>query len=214
MKIKNKYGYVRVSSKTQESNSSIESQKQQLIQNGIEEENIFVEIGSGANEIKNRSVFQTLINQKLKENDLLMVTKIDRCSRNTLEFLKLQDILFKKNITFVALDLPTSVDLATNKLMATTLSAMAEFENNRRKERQKQGIRAAQKKGKYQGRKTVINKALIQKVKHLKETKNLSVTDISKLTGVSSPTIYKVLKEHLGYVSNRLVKLEEIDESK
>ena len=214
MEIKNKYGYVRVSSKTQESNSSIESQKQQLIQNGIEEENIFVEVGSGANEIKNRSVFQKLINQKLKENDLLMVTKIDRCSRNTLEFLKLQDILFKKNITFVALDLPTSVDLATNKLMATTLSAMAEFENNRRKERQKQGIRAAQKKGKYQGRKTVINKALIQKVKHLKETKNLSVTDISKLTGVSSPTIYKVLKEHLGYVSNRLVKLEEIDESK
>ena len=34
--IKNKYGYVRVSSKTQESNSSIESQKQQLIQ--IEEQ--------------------------------------------------------------------------------------------------------------------------------------------------------------------------------
>lgn len=214
MEIKNKYGYVRVSSKTQKSNSSIESQKQQLIQNGIEEENIFVEVGSGANEIKNRSVFQKLINQKLKENDLLMVTKIDRCSRNTLEFLKLQDILFKKNITFVALDLPTSVDLATNKLMATTLSAMAEFENNRRKERQKQGIRAAQKKGKYQGRKTVINKALIQKVKHLKETKNLSVVDISKLTGVSCPTVYKVLKEHLGYVSNRLVKQEETNEAK
>jgi DNA invertase Pin-like site-specific DNA recombinase len=214
MEINNNYGYVRVSSKSQESNSSIESQKQQLIQNGIEEENIFVEVGSGANEIKNRSVFQKLINQKLKEKDLLMVTKIDRCSRNTLEFLKLQDILFKKNITFVALDLPTSVDLATNKLMATTLSAMAEFENNRRKERQKQGIRAAQKKGKYQGRKTVINKTLIQKVKHLKESKNLSVTDISKLTGVSCPTIYKVLKEHLGYVPNRLVKLEERNEAK
>ena len=45
--------------------------------------------------------------------------------------------------------------------MATTLSVMAEFENNRRKERQKQGIRAAQKKGKYQGRKTVINKTLL-----------------------------------------------------
>jgi DNA invertase Pin-like site-specific DNA recombinase len=214
MEINNKYGYVRISSKSQESNSSIESQKQQLIQNGIEEENIFVEVGSGANEIKNRSVFQKLINQKLKENDLLMVTKIDRCSRNTLEFLKLQDILFKKNITFVALDLPTSVDLATNKLMATTLSAMAEFENNRRKERQKEGIRAAQKKGKYQGRKTVINKTLIQKVKHLKESKNLSVTDISKLTGVSCPTIYKVLKEHLGYVSNQLVKATERKEQK
>jgi DNA invertase Pin-like site-specific DNA recombinase len=214
MEINNKYGYVRISSKSQESNSSIEYQKQQLTQNGIEEENIFVEVGSAANEIKNRSVFQKLINQKLKENDLLMVTKIDRCSRNTLEFLKLQDILFKKNITFVALDLPTSVDLATNKLMATTLSAMAEFENNRRKERQKQGIRAAQKKGKYQGRKTVINKTLIQKVKYLKESKNLSVTDISKLTEVSCPTVYKVLKEHLGYVSNRLIKLEETNEAK
>ena len=214
MEINNKYGYVRVSSKSQELNSSIESQKQQLIQNGIEEQNIFVEVGSGATEIKNRSVFQKLINQKLKENDLLMVTKIDRCSRNTLEFLKLQDILFKKNITFVALDLPTSVDLATNKLMATTLSAMAKFENNRRKDRQKQGIRAAQKKGKYQGRKTVINKTLIQKVQYLKERKNLSVTDISKLTGVSSPTVYKVLKGHLGYVSNRLVKLEEIKDAK
>lgn len=71
-----------------------------MIKNRIEEENIFVEIESGANEIKNRSVFQ-----KLKENDLLIVTKIDRCSWNTLEFLKLQEILFKNNITFVALDL-------------------------------------------------------------------------------------------------------------
>ena len=57
MKINNKYGYARVSSRTQESNSSIQSQKQQLIQNGIEEENIFVEVGSGANEIKNSSIF-------------------------------------------------------------------------------------------------------------------------------------------------------------
>ena len=65
MEINNKYGYVRISSKSQESNSSIESQKQQLIQNGIEGENIFVEVGSGANEIKNRPVFQKLLNQKL-----------------------------------------------------------------------------------------------------------------------------------------------------
>jgi DNA invertase Pin-like site-specific DNA recombinase len=91
MKINNKDGYAYVSSTSQESNSCIKSQKQQLIKNEIEEENIFVEVGSGANEIKNRSVFQ-----KLKENHLLMVTKIDRCNRNTMEFLKLQDILKKK----------------------------------------------------------------------------------------------------------------------
>jgi DNA invertase Pin-like site-specific DNA recombinase len=214
MKINIKYGYVRVSSKSQESNSSIEFQKQQLIQNGIQAENIRVEVGSAANEIKNRPVFQKLMEEELQANDLLMVTKIDRCSRNTLEFLKLQDILFKKNITFVALDLPNSIDLATNKLIATTLSGIAEFENTRRKDRQKQGIRAAQNQGKYKGRKTVINKTLIHKVKDLKENSNLSVTEIARLIGISRPTIYKVLKNELGYVSNRLVKQEEKNDSK
>ena len=214
MEINKKYGYVRVSSKSQESNSSIESQKEQLIQNGIRAKDIRVEVGSGANEIKNRPVFQKLMKKELKPNDLLMVTKIDRCSRNTLEFLKLQDILFKKNITFVALDLPTSIDLATNKLIATTLSGIAEFENNRRKERQKQGIRAAQKAGKYPGRKSIITKNLITKVKDLKENKNLSVSEIAKVIGISRPTIYKVLKNELDYVSNRLVKPEQTYDAK
>jgi len=95
MQINKKYGYVRVSSKSQESNSSIKSQKDQLIQNGIEAENIRIEVGSGANEIKNRSVFQKLMEEELKPNDLLMVIKIDRCDRNIFEFLKLQNILFK-----------------------------------------------------------------------------------------------------------------------
>ena len=144
-----------------------------------------------------------------QEGDVLMVTKIDRCSRNTLEFLKLQDILFKRKIEFISLDLPHSDDPGINRLIATTLSSIAEFENNRRKKRQAQGIRAAQKEEKYQGRKTIINKTLIQKGQYLKERKNLYVTDISKLIGISTPTIYKVLKEHLGYVSNRLIKPEE-----
>nr|YP_003734647.1 putative serine recombinase [Kryptoperidinium foliaceum]ADI40432.1 putative serine recombinase [Kryptoperidinium foliaceum] len=200
------YGYTRVSSNSQENNSYLGEQKQQLIENGILEKNIFVEVGSAANEIKNHPIFQTLINQKLQEGDVLMVTKIERCSRNTLEFLKLQDILFKRKIEFISLDLPHSDDPGINRLIATTLSSIAEFEHNRRKNRQAAGIRAIQKEGKYRGRKTVINKALIQKVKYLKEQKNLSVTDSSKLTGVSTPTISKVLKEHLGYVSNRLVK--------
>jgi DNA invertase Pin-like site-specific DNA recombinase len=135
-----------------------------------------------------------------------MVTKIDRCSRNTLEFLKLQDILLKKNITFVSLDLPNSMDLVTNKLIATILSGIAEFENNRRKERQREGIQAAQKEGKHLGRKSVITKGLICKIEDLKERKGLSVTEIARVTKLSRTTIYKVLKNHLNYRSNRLVK--------
>ena len=46
MQINKKYGYIRVSSRSQESNSSIKYQKEQLIQNGIQPENIRIEVGS------------------------------------------------------------------------------------------------------------------------------------------------------------------------
>ena len=209
-----KYGYARVSSQSQQTNSSLESQKQELIQKGILESNIVIEVGSAANEIKNRPGFQNLIQNVLKEGDTLIVTKIDRCARNTLEFLKLQDILFKRKIQFISLDLPYSEDLNINKLISITLSSIAEFETNRRKERQMQGISEAKKAGKYRGRKTVIDDKLISEVKHLKQQKMLSVTQIVKITGRSRNTIYKVLKEHLGYVPNRLVQQEETNEPK
>ena len=209
-----KYGYARVSSQSQQTNSSLESQKQELIRNGILESNIIIEVGSAANEIKNRPKFQNLIQNILKEGDSLVVTKIDRCARNTLEFLKLQDILFKRKIQFISLDLPYSEDLNINKLISTTLSSIAEFENNRRKERQMQGISQAKKEGKYRGRKTVIDDKLISQVKHLKQQKMLSVTQIVKITGRSRNTIYKILKNHLGYVSNRIVQQEETKDVK
>ena len=202
-----RYGYARVSSKSQEDNSSLESQKEEFRKLGVPEKNIYTEVGSAADPIRERPVFQKLIDQELQENDLLLVTKIDRCSRNTLEFLKLQENLFQKSVRFISLDLPYSTDMAVNKLIATNLAAIATFENERRKERQRQGIAAAKKSGKYLGRKTVITKKLIAEVQDLKETKNLSITQIAKITGRGRTTIYKVLKEKLNYVPyNRLVK--------
>jgi DNA invertase Pin-like site-specific DNA recombinase len=202
-----RYAYARVSSKSQEENSSLETQKQEFIQRGVPKKNIRVEVGSAADPIRERPVFQKLIEEELQENDLLLVTKIDRCSRNTLDFLKLQEKLFKKSVTFIALDLPYSNDMAVNKLIATNLAAIATFENERRQERQRQGILAAKKAGKYAGRKTVITKKLIAEVQDLKEKKNLSITQIAKITGRGRNTIYKILKEELNYIPyNRLVK--------
>jgi DNA invertase Pin-like site-specific DNA recombinase len=205
-----RYAYARVSSKSQQDNSSLESQKQEFIKLGVPEKNIRIEIGSAVDIISERPIFYHLIDQELKENDLLLVTKIDRCSRNTLEFLKLQEKLFKKDVTFISLDLPYSNDVAVNKLIATNLAAIATFEHERRKERQRQGIDAAKKAGKYIGRKTVITPKLIAEVQHLKEVKNLSVTQIIKVTGRGRNTIYKILKEKLNYIPyNRLVKKGE-----
>ena len=213
-----RYAYARVSSKSQEDNSSLESQKQELLKQGVPEKNIRVEVGSAADSIRERPVFQKLIEEELQENDLLLVTKIDRCSRNTLEFLKLQEKLFQKQVTFISLDLPYSTDMAVNQLISTNLAAIATFENERRQERQRQGIKAAKKAGKYFGRKTVIDKKLISQVQDLKENKNLSITEISKITGRARNTIYKILKEELNYIPyNRLVKnvnQEETNEGK
>jgi DNA invertase Pin-like site-specific DNA recombinase len=148
-----------------------------------------------------------LIENEWKQNDLLLVNKIDRCSRNTLDFLKLQEKLFKKFVKFISFDLPYSNDLAVNNLIATNLAAIATFENERRKDRQLQGIKAAKAAGKYIGRKTVINKKLIDEVKYLKEIKNLSITQIAKITGRARNNIYKILKEKLNYIPySRLVK--------
>ena len=202
-----KYAYARVSSKSQQDNSSLESQKQEFLKLGVPEQNIRVEVGSAAENIKDRPIFYSLIDNKLTQNDVLFVTKIDRCSRNTLEFLKLQERLHKKGVTFISLDLPYSNDMAVNKLISTNLAAIATFENERRKERQHQGIQAAKKNGKYLGRKTVITKKLIAQVQDLKENKKLSITEIAKITGRGRNTIYKVLKEELNYIPyNRLVK--------
>ena len=202
-----RFAYARVSSKSQEENSSLKSQKQEFLRIGVPEKNIRVEVGSAADTISERPIFYNLIDNELKENDLLLVTKIDRCSRNTLEFLKLQEKLFKKGVTFISLDLPYSNDMAVNKLIATNLAAIATFENERRRERQKQGIQAAKKAGKYLGRKTVITPKLIAEVKHLKEEKKLSNVQIAKLTGRGKNTIYKILKQELNFIPyNRLIK--------
>ena len=94
--------------------------------------------------------------------------------------------------------------MAVTKLISTNRYY---FENERRKERQRQGIQAAKKNGKYLGRKTVITKKLIAQVQDLKENKNLSIIEIAKITGRGRNTIYKVLKEKLNYIPyNRLVK--------
>lgn len=65
---------------------------------------------------------------------MLLVTKIDLCSQNTLEFLKLQKKLFKKSVTFISLKLTYSTAMMVNKLIPTNLAVIATFENKYQKE--------------------------------------------------------------------------------
>jgi len=203
----NRYGYERISSKEQAINSFLESQKAELMKLGVLKKNIYLEIRSATDAIEKRPIFFKLINQILKEGDLLIVTKLDRCSRNTLSFLQLKNQLAEKGFAFWVLDLPRDYleNSPSNQLISTALAAIAEFETARRKERQRQGIEAAKEKKKYTGRKTVITKDLIKTVGKYKDL-GVSVTEIARITGKNRSTIYKVLKEELGYISNRLIK--------
>lgn len=52
------------------------------------------------------------------------------------------------------------------------------------------------------GRKTVITKKLINQVHDLKENQKMPITQIARITGKGRSTIYKILKQHLGYTSS------------
>ena len=72
-----RYAYARVSLKSQENNSSLESQNQEFLKLGVPGKNIRIEIGSATDPIRERPIFQKLIEEELQENDLLVVTKIN-----------------------------------------------------------------------------------------------------------------------------------------
>lgn len=83
-------GIVRVSPKSQETNFSLKCQNEQLLKHGVQ--------GSGSDSIQDRPALWQLVEEDLKANDLLLLTKIDTWSRNSLDFLKLQEKLSHKVI--------------------------------------------------------------------------------------------------------------------
>lgn len=150
-----------------------------------------------------------MIENQLKRSDCLIITKIDRCSRNALSFLQLKSQLSEKYVHFRVLELPEKYfkESLSDKLVSTALASIAEFETARRLERQLQGIEVSKKKNKYKGRKTVINKKLIDEDEKYYNLK-VPVIEIARITARNPSTIYKVLKEELDDIPNRLVKNE------
>ena len=128
------------------------------------------------------------------------VMRYQVCRLSTIEEELQENDLLLLHLTFIALDLPYSNDMAVNKLIATNLLLKMREEKN--------GSDRVQQAGKYAGRKTLIT----AEVQDLKETKNLSSTQIAKVTGRGRNTIYKILKQELNYIPyNRLVKPEKIN---
>lgn len=144
------FAYCRVSTIEQDTDTQI-----QMIRAAgydVRDSRVHSEHVSGSVPAVQREGFRRLLD-KLEEGDRLVVLKLDRLGRDTVDVLKTVAGLEKSGIKVVSLDLPIP-DLSSNegKLMLTMLAAVAEFERNRIRERTAEAIAARRAEGKPVGR--------------------------------------------------------------
>ncbi|SFQ92644.1 Site-specific DNA recombinase [Bacillus mycoides] len=149
-----RFAYIRVSDKTQNENRQLD----EMLQQGIEERDIFIDKASGKD--FNRPKYQAL-KQMLRAGDILYIKSIDRFGRNKDDILKEWNEITKEiGADIVVLDMPL-LDTRQYKdvlgsfvsdLVLQILSFFAEEERRKIKERQREGIDAAQRRGATFGR--------------------------------------------------------------
>ena len=144
------YGYVRVSSKDQ----NIARQMAAMYEVGIDDKHIYIDKFSGKD--FKRPHYKRMV-KKLKAGDLLYIKSIDRLGRNYDEIIEQWRFLTKvkdvdiKVIDFPLLDTKSPVNGITGKFIADLvlqiLSYVAQTERENIRQRQKEGIEAAKRKG-------------------------------------------------------------------
>lgn len=139
-------GYARVSSEEQDLSLQIEALKAAGCQR------IFSEKRSAVS-MKERVELLACL-QYVREGDVLVVTRMDRIARSVSDFWKMFSDLKQRDIEFRCL-LQPELDTTTTqgRLVTAIFAAFAEFENDIRRERQKEGIAKAKAEGRYEGRK-------------------------------------------------------------
>ena len=154
-KISRQFGYIRVSTITQ----NIDRQLEEMIKLGIKKRNIYIDYQSGKD--FNRSNYQ-ILKKKLKKNDLLIVKSIDRLGRNYEMIIdEWSDITKHIQADIFVIDFPlldTRVDKQNlvgrfiSDIVLQVLSFVAQNERENIRARQAEGIRIAKEKGVHLGR--------------------------------------------------------------
>lgn len=143
-----KVGYVRVSSHDQNPERQLE---------GVHCDRIFTDNASGKN--ADREQLAELI-KYVREGDTVIVHSMDRLARNPDDLRHLVQSLpgqgvciqfIKENLIFTGEDSPMA------HLMLSVMGAFAEFERALLRERQREGIALAKKRGVYKGRKPALS---------------------------------------------------------
>lgn len=180
-----KYGYCRVSTKGQLEGNSIENQINQIKARYADAE-IIMESYSAA---KERPIFNNLCD-RLKQDDILVVTKLDRFCRTTKEGLQYIDNLMKKGVKIHILNMGLIEDTPMGRLIVTNLLAFAEFERAMIIERTQSGKAIAKQKEDFrEGRPRVYGKKQISHAIELLETH--SYRQVEEITGISKSTLIR-----------------------
>lgn len=192
------YGYVRVSSTDQnEDRQMIALRETQVL-----EKNIYVDKQSGKD--FDRPNYRKLL-KKLKAGDLLYILSIDRLGRNYEEILKQWRILTKEiGIDICVLDMPLLDTRNGKDLMGTfiadlvlqILSFVAQNERDTIRKRQAEGIAAAKARGVRFGRPEKRVPEDFGKIVKEWERKNIPISEVLKLCGMSEATFYRRLREY------------------
>ena len=213
-----KYGYIRVSSKTQDE----ERQIQALFSYGVSRENIFIDKASGKNFI-DRENWEKLM-AKVIVNDIIVIKELDRLGRNNNEIKDTCELLKNKRVFLEFIEQPilntaNKSELEMELLHPIILHLLGYFaEKERVKIRQRQreaynvletdkkGRKISRKKGKVVGRPNKQENLTKEQERIITGwlNKNIKLRDCIKLTGLSSATLYRI-KQNMRNVDKRKI---------
>lgn len=176
-------GYARVSSVGQ----SLDVQLQALNEAGCEK--VFAEKQSGTSTGKRQALQEAV--EFVRDGDTLVVTRLDRLARSANDLHSVVSQLSRKGVGFTCLQ-QSGVDTntSTGKLLLGMLAAIAEFETDIRRERQREGIERAKSAGVYKGRKPSVDAAAVRQLR----AQGVSPTMIAKQLRIGRASVYRALQ--------------------
>lgn len=183
-------GYCRVSSKGQLDNNSLEQQENVILEkyaNAV----IYKEQFTGTT--TDRPVFKAVL-ENLESGDTLVVSKLDRLARNTVEGIDTVQKLFDKGVAVHVLNVGLLENTSMGKFFLTTLLAVAEMERNTIIERTQTGKAIAKtKEGFKEGRpKSYTQKQLDHALSMLSVNGGThSYNEVADITNISKSTLIR-----------------------
>ncbi len=183
-----KIGYARVSTKEQ----SLAMQVDALKKAGCDK--IHEEIASGAK--TSRPVLEEIM-RNLREDDTLIIWKLDRLGRNLAHLIHLTTKLIEIKVGLISLNDPIDTSTAQGRMVFGIFAALAEFERELIRERTQAGLTSARARGRKGGRPKGMTQAAIEKAtiaEALYKNGSIPVKKIAEQLGISKTTLYLYLR--------------------